>query len=395
MTSMRWTFGMRMAAAAVCSLAAGAILCLAWGEAAVRYGRPQGFSGVSSGTNGWRLPVNAGTYERLAELEIEQDSEFAQALWQEAARRNPRSSRAWTALGLAAERREHFVEAEGDFLRAAHVDRQYLPAWTLANFYFRRGDPQNFWPWARRAAARCYGDLTPLIKLCDLMAPGVLAGLGDSAAIDRVYLDLLIHESRLDDAQRVARRLLARAARDDVTRLMAFTSLQIDAGHADAARQIWGGLFPATSGSIVTNGGFRVPPTGDGFDWKIRATRGVRSQWRDSGIQFLLGGGQPETCILLEQPLELEVRRYRLRFEYSLSTRDGRFSGLHWAIQSVAFSALESPQFDGTGSSTDATWAFGVPRRGLARLSLFYRREPGSASPELKVELQEVRIEPL
>jgi tetratricopeptide (TPR) repeat protein len=389
-TSMRPTSGTRtssLAVAAVCVLAAGATFRLALGETAVRFGYVPGFSA-------WRLPVDPGVYERLAEQEIEQDGETAQAFWQEAARLNPRSSRAWIALGLAAERGEDFAEAERHFLKAAEVDRQYLPAWTLANFYFRRGDRQDFRPWARLAAARCYGDMTPLIKLCDRMDPGRLGGLGDSSVIDRTYLDLLIHESRLDDAQRVARKMLARddSRGTDVPRLMAFTSLQIAAGNAAAAREIWKGLFPASS--TLTNGDFRVEPTGEGFDWKVRATSGIRSQWRESRIRFFLSGNQPETCTLLDQPMELEARHYRLRFASSILGRDSPFSGLRWAIESNALLAAESPQLDETRDSTDAAWTFRVPVRGLARLSLFYRREPGSAASELEVEIREVRIEP-
>ncbi len=394
MTRMRPAFGTRtasLAVAAACVLAAGATVRLALGEAAVRFGYTPGMAGASSA---WRLPVDPGTFERLAEQEIEPDGESAQAWWREAARLNPRSSRAWIALGLAAERGEDFAEAERDFLKAAEVDRQYLPAWTLANFYFRRGDRQDFRPWAHRAAARSYGDLTPLIKLCDRMDPALVGALGDSAVIDRAYLDLLIHENRLDDAQRVARKMLARAglSDNDVPRLMAFTSLQIAAGNAVTAREIWRGLFPAAS--TLTNGDFRVEPTGEGFDWKIRASSGIRSQWRESRIRFSLSGGQPETCILLEQPIELEARCYRLRFRYSIWGKDTRCSGLRWAIDSKAFPAAESPQLDRNVDSRDAAWTFRVPEKGLALLSLFYRREPGSAGSELEMELREVRIEP-
>ena len=53
---------------------------------------------------------------------------------------NPRLSSAWIQLGLNAEADGNLPEAETDLLRAASVDHLYVPAWTLANFYFRRGD---------------------------------------------------------------------------------------------------------------------------------------------------------------------------------------------------------------------------------------------------------------
>jgi Tfp pilus assembly protein PilF len=65
----------------------------------------------------------------------------------------PRSSSAWIDTGLAAEEAGDYAGAERSLLEAARIDRQHLPAWSLANFYFRRGDPASFWPWARRAAA--------------------------------------------------------------------------------------------------------------------------------------------------------------------------------------------------------------------------------------------------
>ena len=63
------------------------------------------------------------------------------------------------ALGLAKERAGDFEGAARDLLRAAEVDRQYLPAWTLANFYFRRGDRPAFRNWVRRSAELAPGDL--------------------------------------------------------------------------------------------------------------------------------------------------------------------------------------------------------------------------------------------
>jgi hypothetical protein len=376
-TSRARTLVVPVAAAAVCVFAAGATLRLALGEAAVGLGYPL-------------LPsprmalVDPEAFERLAELETDQSAESAQALWRETARLNRRSSVAWIALGLAGERRKNFAEAERDLLIAASVDRQYLPAWTLANFYFRRGNPQDFWPWARRAAALSYGDLIPLVRLCDLMNPDGLAGLGDPSAIDHAYFDLLIHGHRLDDAQKIARRMLARGVLADRPRLIAYTSLQIDAGHTEAAREIWDGLFPAAMepAPVLSNGDFRSAPTGQGFDWNISGAPGIRSQWQKSRVGFFLSGNQPETCVLLEQPVVLRAGRYSLRFAYSISGGEGRASGLRWAIDSKLFRGMESPPFEGTGGST--AWAFRTPVSGLARLQLFYRREAGTPPAKMQ-----------
>jgi tetratricopeptide (TPR) repeat protein len=117
---------------------------------------------------------------------------------------NPRLASAWMHLGLDAETEGNLIDAESDLLRAARVDRQYLPAWTLANFYFRRGDAANFWPWARRAAALTYDDYRPLLRLADALETSpqrVVTRLGSRPRLLRAYMDLLIGAGRADAAQ--------------------------------------------------------------------------------------------------------------------------------------------------------------------------------------------------
>jgi hypothetical protein len=123
---------------------------------------------------------------------------------------SPRSSAAWIAIGLAAEESGSVDAAEHALLEAARIDHQYVPAWTLANFYFRRADPAHFWPWAQIAARLAYDDLAPLLQLADALDPDpahLLDRLGDTPALHRAYLDFLIGRNRLDAAQIVARRM--------------------------------------------------------------------------------------------------------------------------------------------------------------------------------------------
>src|SRR5262245_6924000 len=84
-----------------------------------------------------------------------------------AVEQNPRFSGGWIRLGLESERAEKMEQAEEELLRAARIDRRFLPAWTLANFYFRRDNRSEFWKWAHRAAALTYDDYRPLLRLCD------------------------------------------------------------------------------------------------------------------------------------------------------------------------------------------------------------------------------------
>ena len=117
---------------------------------------------------------------------------------------NPRLSSAWIDLGLDAEADGNLAGAEADLLQAERVDRQYVPAWTLANFYFRRGDAAKFWPWAQRAAALTYDDYRPLLRLADALETSpkqVVTRLGSRPRLLRAYRDLLIGAGRADAAQ--------------------------------------------------------------------------------------------------------------------------------------------------------------------------------------------------
>jgi tetratricopeptide (TPR) repeat protein len=138
---------------------------------------------------------------------------------------NPRLSSAWIQLGLNAEADGNLQEAEEDLLGAARIDHLYLPAWTLANFYFRRGDQAKFWPWAERAARLTFDDYHPLLRLADALEtspPRLATRLGGGAPLLRAYLDLLIGAERLDAAQQVADLLAARHDSADRDRLAAF-----------------------------------------------------------------------------------------------------------------------------------------------------------------------------
>lgn len=138
---------------------------------------------------------------------------------------NPRLASAWIQLGLDAEADGNPQEAETDLLQAARVDRLYLPSWTLANFYFRRGDPAKFWPWAERAARLTFDDYRPLLRLADafeISPEQVAIRLGGGAPLLRAYLDLLINAHRPDSAREIARLLAARHDPADRDRLAAF-----------------------------------------------------------------------------------------------------------------------------------------------------------------------------
>jgi hypothetical protein len=324
--------------------------------------------------------------ERLAEL----DPEHAREALQRAVAANSQSSRAWIGLGLLQETTGN-SSAEDSLLQAARVDHQYLPAWTLANFYFRRGDEEQFWPWANRAARLTYDDFRPLLRLCDQFERDpakLLAHLGEQPRIRPSYLNFLIGESRLDAAQQVARGMSADRANDP--HLIDLADRQIRAGNAESAIELWNigaGFLPIdpSAGRILTNGDFAKAPLNLGFDWRLGQVEGVAQSWRPSELTFRFSGSQPETCVLLEQTICLAPRHFRLRFDYM--TGEAPAAGVRWSLN----------DHDGPCIDPSAEWKEGVfdmPRgNGLARLKLFYRRDPGTTRSEGMIEIRNVRLE--
>ncbi|HEV2198926.1 MAG TPA: hypothetical protein VGR73_03825 [Bryobacteraceae bacterium] len=405
--------------------------------------------------------------ERLAELVALDNPLAANEVLREAARSDPRSASAWISLGLSEERlaearlnvEERPTEVRlkkegrlpkrplgegrraGDFARAREafesafrVDRQYAPAWALANFCFRRGDQECFWGAASRAAAQAPAleeasasgspgsanltDLRPLLDLASRMEPSpaaVLDRLGAKTnspfapAMERAYLDGLIGQSRWDDAMTIARRLAMRSPthRDasDILRFDDLVTRLIAAGRASLAVGLWNdysgyAALDPERGLSLTNGDFSRAPRNAGFDWRIgspagdsaraRPPDGVERLWAPSVLEFRFAGGEPEQAPLAEQWLPLAARFYRLRFEYR--TRDMPSpTGVHWERAAEAASSLEPCP----SAWCSAQWSFSAARETWAPLRLVYRREPATARARGSLLLRNVRLEAL
>ncbi len=176
-------------------------------------------------------------FERLTELDPEHSLPWLDAQLQA----NPRQTSARIARGLEEERTGSLASAESDLRQAAFFDRQYLPAWTLANFYFRRNRRADFWLWARRAADLTYDDYRPLLALAHAVEPDsqtAVRNLGASEKLLFADLDYLIQQNRLADAQQVARLLLPRKSPSAAPHLLALADRQLHAGRIQDALEL-------------------------------------------------------------------------------------------------------------------------------------------------------------
>lgn len=354
-----------------------------------------------------RFAPAAEYFERLAVLDPDHSGQWLDA----ALSANPRLSQAWIAKGLDAESHGAAKEAEADLLKAASVDRQYLPAWTLTNFYFRQNRPAEFWLWARRAAQLTYDDFKPLLALAHTVEPDpetVISKLGAGQSLIEADVDYLATRGQLDHAQRAARILLARKNPAETPRLMELAKRQIRAGHARYALELWNALDHgddprlAPDARASANGDFTTEPSGAAFDWQLHHNPGFSVTWNHGELVVRLSGDQPESCVLIEQIVAIEAGRpYRLSYEYA-TTGLTLPTGLAWKLDGAAEVAIppapawvtNSMQIQSSaGSTTKTQIGFGEPV--LSRIRLLYSREPGTTRAQGEMQLRHFQLEAL
>jgi len=321
---------------------------------------------------------------------------------------NPRDSAAWMALGLAAERDGDMDQAADSFLQAEKVDHQYLPAWTSANFFFRRANELQFWRAATQAAVMSYDDPSPLIELTDHSEPNAIAAierLGDTARLKRGYLRFLIGQKRWREAETVAARLCLRdtssndAGNDASDRelLLNFIDRLIDAKEGEAALAVWNGFneSPAREAArhnFLVNPNIRSRPSGHGFDWRLTESPCGTVHWEPSKLEFSLAESIPDACTLLEQWVVLDPGRYGLRFEYATEGL-AEETGLRWTLLDGGREEASSATWAQASNRNVAEWNFRVTRAGLYRLAWVYSRVPGTTHQQGRADLAFANLE--
>ena len=273
-------------------------------------------------------PNRSEPYQRLAQLAPDEAAGYLQS----ALDRNPRYAKGWYDLGLQREISGDYAGAEGMLLRSASLDRRFLPAWTLANFYFRRNQPEKFWPWAQRAVEMTFTDLRPLFRLAMQFTrdPAAIASrMVNTPRAQRDFLSFLAEENLIAQAAPVAERLIRNATADDQPAILYYAERQLFAGNTVAAVQAWNalsraGLIPhaeLSAGRPLTNGSFANPllsrDRAAAFDWRLIQPEGVNVVPTPPSARISFSGKQPEATELLWQFVAMVPgRRYRLTGEY-------------------------------------------------------------------------------
>jgi len=349
----------------------------------------------------------ADYYARLALLQSGVDDAGALRSLEHAVALNPSEGDLWIDLGLRYEAAGDLTRAEHCLLRAADEDRLYLPRWTLANYYFRRGDLTKFWTWARASAAMAPADALPLFRLCGQAAE-------DGRLMERLkiarpdlqasYLGYLMSLNRNDLIALPAAGLLETARESDVPILVAACDRLLEARQAPEAVRIWKGLVDSrkipvsrgepNGGSILTNGDFTTQPVSHGVDWRLTNLDGVSVASEESGgIRFTFSGREPEQCEPLMQLAPVAAGTdYEMQVRYRTSAIPAG-TGLRWRIAGMDGAVLA--QSNSLSSETEGAERVSFrtpPGCSLIRVSLSYERAPGTTRIEGFLVLENVGL---
>jgi hypothetical protein len=337
------------------------------------------------------VPFNAEYLARLAAWKPKEKI----ALLHRAVERNPFEFESWIQLGFASEFQSHDrASAERYYLQAAAVNKMFLPKWTLTNFYFRQGEAEQFFRWAESTLAISPYSPEPVFVQMWLMsqdAERIASAIPDRPRTLLPYAWFLSNTHERTTLGSIVQRLITAVGskdphvwgRDDL--LATIQDRLLDQGDRTTALQIWANLVRGRwlDRSIpnvdhpLTNGDFRKPAYGHGFDWMPLVVKGVRVDQPAGGDSARLefSGEQPEHDVLLQQYLPLQPDdAYEFRWQTETQIRETP-SGLTWHLKPVSSSGEDA-------SSTDllagGSWLVRAPRTSeIALLTLEYSRPIG------------------
>jgi len=358
------------------------------------------------------MPLNPAYPAQLANGFFATDPKVAEALLDRAVKLDPYYAVAWIRLGLLYEGDSNLPQAEQALLQAEKVDSTFLPAWSLANFYFRHERTDLFWKWARSAAQIVPGDASPLLRLAWFVNPNV-GEIESRLQIHRPFVEIqflnfLMSQKEPEGVSQAVMRMLARGDGSASEALSSACEWLIENKRPDLALPIWNALterhqiaYPplaAGSADAITNGSFSKSPTSIGFDWHLGNQRGISAFLNSSpnALGFEFSGDQAENALLMSQVVPVQPKSfYRLTTDYSTTNIPDR-SGIEWVVtdpQSGAVLARSGSLSAEHGSSSETCLSTPDGVR-FVNLALQYQRQPGTVRVEGKIAFKEVALSP-
>jgi len=366
---------------------------------------------LGGGRQAVRLMPNQALYSaELANQLHDTDPEQAKKLLEHSLQINPYASAQWIQLGLWYETENDPDKAEKALLRAASVDATFMPSWSLANYYFRHGNEQQFWIWARKTLQMVPKDASPIFRLSWLTlndAPLIRNKLDiHSPEIQVQYLSYILGEGHIDAVGDTSLDLAGWNRKEDTNTLVGACNWLLDQNRPDAALAVWNALaknhqivFPAvspTAGLSVTNADFNTYPTSLGFDWHFFKLPGVAAFLNGAppGLRIEFSGEQPETALVLTQTIPVVPgAEYRFTAEYSTSDIAPE-TGLIWQVEDLVSQAqlATTKNLSSDTKSVVSVFFTALPETHFARLSLHYQRSSGTSRIRGQMLLRKVTV---
>ncbi len=362
-------------------------------------------------------PSNSHAWARLGALrEREGDATGARAALERALSVNRYSADAWVELGLHWELQGNLERAEECLREAVRVDRTFAPRWALANFYLRQQAGDRFWGAIRGAIAVNRSDPSAAFDLCWRVSQDssliLNKAIPDDPEVYRRYYHYLAAAGRTDAIGPIWNRIEPVLTQEDIPTTLTYAESLLASGHVDFALRIWNRLCDAGlirhlrldpgSGRVLTNGQFRLQPSGLVFDWGLAQAVGVNSQIDVSSGPALRiafsGTHAQETELLWQRAPAQPLQSYRLSCRYSTSGLPPD-TGLYWTVQDVATGKIlpagrPLPAAEDGWSEHQSSFPTG-PKTRLIRLLLAYHRAPGTTRALGWVALRDVELTPI
>jgi hypothetical protein len=337
-------------------------------------------------------------YMRLAQL----DRTNASELLNTSLRLNPYDAQADIELGLQYEADGDFARAQKQLLQAYAIDHTYLPRWTIANFYYRRGNMEEFWAWARSAATMPADDIGALLALCWRAAPDTStvtkAILNEKPEFLRQYLIFLLAREQPSAAAEVAQHLMqAGDSQSDLPVLLTVLNHLVTANDASGALALWHLLLQRNwviaDSTVPNNASFLRAPVASSFDWSIPEFQGLHSWPGPSGLQTEFSGTEPEDCVVAEQTAALKPGNYALLFAYR-TTHIPPETGLRWQVVDLKSQKILAASSDlSSEAAKQSTVNFSLDETSLVVLRLSYKRALGTVRISGMLNMQSVQVE--